>query len=122
LTTRGLGAALEDLCDRAPIPVQLDLSLNGPCPSEVEAAAYFVSEALTNAAKHSCANRVDVAASCDDGSLVIAVVDNGRGGASPQAGTGLRGLTDRVEALGGALVVSSLAERGTTLHAEMPCA
>lgn len=122
LVERGLPAALDELCKRAALPAQLELSLAGRLPEQVESAAYFVvSEALANAAKHSHGNQVRVSASCDGRSLVVEVADDGIGGAASGGGTGLRGLTDRVEALGGRLIVSSPPGRGTTLHAEIPC-
>jgi signal transduction histidine kinase len=80
-----------------------------------------VSEALTNAAKHSHAGEARIAVSRKDGRLTVEVTDDGIGGAAPQGGSGLRGLTDRVEALGGTLVVSSPPGRGTSLRAELPC-
>jgi signal transduction histidine kinase len=118
LVERGLAAALDDLARRAALPVRLDLSLEGRVPEPAEAAAYFVaSEALTNAAKHSHANEVRLSATSDGARLVVEVADDGIGG-----GSGLRGLADRVEALGGRLTVSSPPGRGTTLRAEIPCA
>jgi signal transduction histidine kinase len=122
LTDRGLKVALEELADRAALPAHLDVAIDErPCPA-VEAAAYFmVSEALTNAAKHSHAGEVRITATRRRGPLVVEVSDDGIGGAGPHGGTGLRGLTDRVEALGGTLVVSSPPGRGTTLRAEIPC-
>ena len=82
---------------------------------------YVVSEALTNAAKHSHASEVQVKATCAGGLLSVEVADDGIGGAEAGNGTGLRGLADRVGALGGTLTVSSPLGRGTTLHAEFPC-
>ncbi len=122
LTERGLGAALEELADRAALPTYLEVSIDErPCPA-VEAAAYFVvSEALTNAAKHSHAREVRISASRQREMLIIEVTDNGIGGAALHGGSGIRGLIDRVEALAGTLTVSSPPGRGTTLHAELPC-
>ncbi len=122
LTERGLGAALEELADRAALPAYVEVSINKrPCAA-VEAAAYFmVSEALTNAAKHSHAREVRISASRRQDALIIEVTDNGIGGAALRGGSGIRGLMDRVEALGGTLLVSSPPGRGTTLHAELPC-
>jgi signal transduction histidine kinase len=123
LTERGLSAALEELVDRAALPAHLEVSIDVRPPPGVEAAAYFmVSEALTNAVKHSHAREVRVSASREQGELIIEVADDGIGGAAPHGGSGLRGLTDRVEALGGTLVVSSPPGRGTRLRAELPCA
>jgi signal transduction histidine kinase len=77
---------------------------------------------LTNAAKHSHANEVQVAASCDGGTLFLEIADDGIGGAGGGGGSGLRGLADRVEAIGGQLTISSSPGRGTTVRAEIPCA
>ena len=122
LTERGLAAALEELADRAALPAYLEVSIDErPCEA-VEAAAYFVvSEALTNAAKHSHASEVRIIASRVAGLLTVEVEDNGIGGAVLVGGSGLRGLTDRVEALGGRLTVSSPPGRGTSLRADIPC-
>jgi signal transduction histidine kinase len=123
LIERGLPAALDDLSRRAALPVRLEATITGRLPEPVESAAYFVaSEALTNAAKHSHANDVRLVASSDGRTLVIEVADDGIGGAGPGAGSGLRGLADRVEAIGGRLTVSSPPGRGTTVRAEIPCA
>jgi signal transduction histidine kinase len=102
--------------------VKLEVTVSGRLPEQVESAAYFVvSEALSNAAKHSHANEVRLAASKEGDALVLEVVDDGIGGAAPGGGSGLRGLADRVEALGGRLTVSSPPGRGTTLRAQFPC-
>jgi signal transduction histidine kinase len=123
LVERGLAAALDDLSRRAALPVRLDVALSGRLPEQVEGAAYFVaSEALANAAKHSHASEVRLAAFREGPLLVLAVSDDGIGGAGAGGGSGLRGLADRVEALGGRLTVSSPPGRGTTLRAEIPCA
>jgi signal transduction histidine kinase len=123
LVERGLAAALDDLSRRAALPVQLNVTIAGRLPEQVEAAAYYVaSEALANAAKHSHASAVRLAASCDGITLALEVSDDGVGGAAAVGGSGLRGLVDRVEALGGRLTVSSPPGRGTELHAEIPCA
>jgi signal transduction histidine kinase len=123
LVERGLAAALDDLSRRAALPVRLDIAVIGRLPEQVEGAAYFVvSEALANAAKHSHASEVRLAASEEAGLLVLEVSDDGIGGAAPGGGSGLRGLADRVEALGGRLLVSSPPGRGTTVRAEIPCA
>jgi signal transduction histidine kinase len=123
LVERGLTAALDDLSRRAALPVRLELAVTGRLPEPVESAAYFVaSEALANAAKHSHASEVRLLASCDGTSLVIEVADDGIGGAGAGRGSGLRGLADRVEAIGGRLTVSSPPGRGTTIQAEIPCA
>ncbi|HYB26067.1 MAG TPA: histidine kinase [Solirubrobacteraceae bacterium] len=125
LTERGLAAALDELCRRAALPAHLQLNLRAEVrlPDQVESAAYFVaSEALTNAAKHSHGSEVRVSASHQSGMLTLEVVDDGIGGAAGAGGSGLRGLADRVEALGGRLTVSSPPGRGTNLRAEIPCA
>jgi signal transduction histidine kinase len=122
LTERGLGAALDELCHRSALTAHLRLFLDGRLPAPVETAAYYVvSEALTNAAKHSGASEVRVAATREGGQLTVEVADDGVGGASAGKGSGLRGLADRVEALGGRLSVASPPGRGTTLRAEFPC-
>jgi signal transduction histidine kinase len=123
LTERGLAAALEELCRRAALPSHLDLALDRRLPDQIESAAYFMaSEALTNAAKHSHGSEVRVAGSYEGNSLILEVADDGIGGATPAGGSGLRGLADRIEALGGRFTVSSPPGRGTTLRAEIPCA
>jgi signal transduction histidine kinase len=122
LTERGLGAALAELCDGVSMPASLELSLDRRLPAAVEAAGYFVaSEAVTNAVKHADASRVQVKATCQKQRLTITISDNGIGGATTAAGSGLRGPGNRVEALGGRLSVSSPDGRGTTIRAEMPC-
>ena len=122
LSERGLAAALEELADGAALPACVEVTVDErPCPA-VEAAAYFVvSEALTNAVKHSHAGEVRITAARGHNSLVVEIADDGIGGAAPQRGSGLRGLTDRVEALAGRLVVVSPPGRGTMLRAEIPC-
>jgi signal transduction histidine kinase len=123
LVERGLAAALDDLRRRAALPVRLEVAIGVRLPEQVEAAAYFVaSEALANVAKHSHATEARLAASASAGTLVVQVADDGIGGAAAGAGSGLRGLADRVEAHGGRLTVSSPPGRGTTLRAELPCA
>ena len=123
LTERGLPAALDELCRRAALPAHLDVELDRRLPDQIESAAYFVaSEALTNAAKHSHGSEVRVRASYAGQTLTVEVADDGIGGATTTGGTGLRGLADRVEALGGRFTVSSPPGRGTTLRAELPCA
>jgi signal transduction histidine kinase len=122
LAERGLPAALDELCRRAPLPARLHAELDGPLSDQVESAAYFVvSEALTNAAKHSHGREARVGVWRDGELLILEVTDDGIGGAAPGGGSGLRGLADRVEALGGRLTVSSPPGRGTTLRAEIPC-
>jgi PAS domain S-box-containing protein len=120
LSDRGLVAALEALALRAPVPVELEAVPDRRLPEQVEAAAYYVvAEALANVHKHAAARRVVVRATTDDHCLVMEVVDDGVGGAD-QEGGGLRGLADRVEALGGRLTLDSPAGAGTRLLAEIP--
>jgi signal transduction histidine kinase len=120
LTSGGLAGALSELAGRAPVPVALDVT-ESRFPSAVEVAAYFVcAEALTNVAKYAGASRASVDVRGGDGRLVVAVVDDGVGGADAKRGSGLHGLADRVEALGGRLAVDSPAGGGTRLVAEIP--
>ena len=120
LTTGGLSAALAELARRAPVPVQVSGDA-GRFPAAIEAAAYFVcAEALTNVAKYAGASLARIALHRDPGRLVVEIVDDGVGGADPGRGSGLRGLADRVEALGGQLSVQSRAESGTRVLAEIP--
>ncbi|HWF74848.1 MAG TPA: histidine kinase [Solirubrobacteraceae bacterium] len=124
LIERGLFAAAEDLVDRMPVPTRLHLTnLDGALPQSVESAGFFViAEALTNAVKHSRANELAVSLERVDGRLMIEVRDDGVGGARVGGGTGLRGIADRVDVLGGRLLVESPPGEGTRLHAEVPCA
>jgi signal transduction histidine kinase len=120
LTDAGLSAALNELAARSPIPVEVRAP-GGRLPPAVETAAYFVcSEALANVAKHAAATRVEVDAGVADGRLRLKIADDGSGGADPRRGSGLRGLADRVEALGGGLRVTSPPGKGTELVAELP--
>jgi signal transduction histidine kinase len=123
LTERGLGPALNELAYRAPVPVDVAVSLDGRLPDPVEAAAYYVvAEALANVAKYAAASGVSVTVGRSNGRAVVEVADDGVGGADPARGSGLRGLADRVEALGGAFAVVSPQGLGTLLRAEIPCA
>jgi signal transduction histidine kinase len=123
LSERGLRTAIETLALRAPLPVRL-----GPVPSErlpeaIELAAYFVvSEALTNVAKYAEATRATVSVERENGRVVVAVADDGVGGADPARGSGLRGLADRMAVLEGRLEVKSEPGRGTIVKASIPCA
>jgi signal transduction histidine kinase len=118
LIERGLGPALAELCEFAALPVDLEVALDRRPAREVEATAYFVvSEALANAAKHARADRARVAAWHHERVVVVEVSDDGIGGAAVQAGAGLRGLTDRVQRLGGQLTISSPPGRGTAIRA-----
>ncbi len=122
LTQEGLEAALGFLAERAALPVRLDVTLGRRLGDDVEATAYFVvSEALTNAAKHSAASSIVIAASLRAGRLQIEVTDDGIGGADGHWGSGLQGLVDRLATLGGRLTVDSPAGGGTRLRAEIPC-
>jgi len=119
LTEHGLPAALADLARRAPVPVALDVS-PGRLPAPLEAAAYFVcSEALANVAKHAHASRAAITVVRTNGRLLMSVRDDGTGGAEPAGGSGLRGLADRVEALGGRFAIDSPPGVGTTVSAEL---
>ncbi|MEK2490976.1 sensor domain-containing protein [Kitasatospora purpeofusca] len=122
LTDHGLAAAVAEVALRHPVPVEVDLDLPGRLPGPVETTAYFtVTEALTNAAKHSGATAVTVRGRVTAGRLVLQVTDDGRGGADPAAGTGLQGLADRVAILGGRLMVTSPTGGPTALRLEVPC-
>ncbi|MED7952532.1 sensor histidine kinase [Streptomyces sp. BE303] len=122
LTDHGLAAAVAEIALRHPVPVEVDLDLPGRLPGPVESTAYFtVTEALTNAAKHSGATAVSVHGRVADGRLVVQVTDDGRGGADPAAGAGLQGLADRVAILRGRLMVTSPTGGPTRLRLEVPC-
>jgi signal transduction histidine kinase len=121
LTERGLQAALAALVQRAPLPVDLRVVVPDRLDPTIEAAAYFlVSEALTNVAKHAQADAVSVDITATDDSLAVTIADDGTGGADPANGSGLRGLVDRVTAVGGRLEVSSPPAEGTRLCAHLP--
>jgi signal transduction histidine kinase len=119
----GLDAALSGIAARSPVPVRLTVRLAARPPATVEAVAYFlISEALTNTAKHAAAARVDVlVAQPDPGLLLVSVTDDGRGGADPARGSGLRGLYQRVAAVDGALRIDSPPGGPTSIVAELPC-
>jgi signal transduction histidine kinase len=120
LVESGLAGALAGVVERAPVRVELAISAEG-LPSAVEAAVYFVcSEAIANVVKYASASRVVVSVSADDGMVSVAVQDDGIGGADLGRGSGLRGLADRVEALGGTLGVVSPPGGGTRLAAQIP--
>ena len=125
LATGGLCPALKALARRSAVPVDLNIRVDGRLPEQIEIAAYYVaSEALTNAAKHAQAANVHVEVLIvegnGDGVLRVRVRDDGRGGADPRGGSGLVGLKDRVEALGGALSVQTAPGAGSTVQAELP--
>jgi signal transduction histidine kinase len=123
LAEGGLGPALKTLARRSPIPVELDVQVNGRLPDRFEVAAYYsVSEVLTNAAKHSQASVVRVEVATRDGALYVSVRDDGIGGADLTGGSGLVGLRDRAEALGGGLSLRSPRGEGTLLDIELPLA
>jgi signal transduction histidine kinase len=121
LSKDGLEPALGALARRSVLPVNLDLRAGRRLPEPVEVAAYYVvSEALANAAKHAQASAVDVRLDAHDGTMRLAIRDDGIGGADPAQGSGLIGLSDRVQALGGTFQVTSPASGGTTLLIEIP--
>jgi len=122
LTERGLAAALSELADQAPLPASLDVLVDERLSTDVEAAAYFVvSESVTNAVKHSRATAVRITAVREAQLLRVEVADDGIGGADSGRGSGLRGLVDRVEVLGGRLILSSPRFHGTIIQAHIPC-
>jgi signal transduction histidine kinase len=121
LTERGLGPALDSLLSRAALPVEVEAVPDERLSPPVEAAAYYiVAEALTNVTKYAGASAATVAIRRIDGSATVVVADDGAGGADPARGSGLRGLTARVEALNGRLTVVSPPGRGTRIEAEIP--
>jgi signal transduction histidine kinase len=121
LSEQGLTLALKALARRSAVPVELDLRTGRRLPDHVEVAAYYaVSEALANAVKHARASIVHVELDAPDETLRLAIRDDGIGGADPAQGSGLTGLRDRIEAVGGTLDVSSPADGGTTLLIEIP--
>jgi PAS domain S-box-containing protein len=121
LSRGGLAPALATLARRSAVPVSLDLDIGPRLPEPAEVAAYYVvAEALTNAAKYAQASEVTVSARAEDGNLSLAIQDDGIGGADSGKGSGLIGLIDRVEALGGQLKIASSTERGTSIRATIP--
>ncbi|MER7500543.1 sensor domain-containing protein [Nonomuraea pusilla] len=122
LTDRGLPAAVADVADRSPTPVDVSMELPGRLPPAVESAAYFViSEALTNVARHSGAERASVTGRLEGDRLVVEVRDDGVGGADASEGTGLAGLADRVSVVDGRLMLASPPGGPTLLRVEIPC-
>jgi signal transduction histidine kinase len=120
LDAGGLAAALPILADRAPVPVDITVD-GGRLPPAVEAAVYFLcAEALANVAKHANATTATMTVAVHESVVAVSVVDDGVGGVDPSRGTGLRGLADRVEALGGRFAVGGSAAGGTTVTAEIP--
>jgi signal transduction histidine kinase len=121
LTEEGLSAAVESVALRNPFPIELEV-IDGRFPAQVEATAYFVTcEGLANVAKHAQASKASVCISRRDGLLAVEIADDGVGGAQPVEGSGLSGMADRVEALGGRLQVRSPFGEGTRVVAEIPC-
>jgi signal transduction histidine kinase len=121
LTDRGLNAAIRILASRAPIPVDVTALPDNRLPAPIELAVYFVvAEALTNVAKYAQATTATIAIAVGDGHVAVDVTDDGVGGADVTAGSGLRGLSDRVAALDGTLTLQSPVGAGTRLHAEFP--
>ena len=121
LSRGGLGPALKMLARRSTVPVELGVDVDRRLPDPAEVGAYYlVAEALTNAAKHAEASEVQVRVEADAASLHVSIRDDGVGGADSRKGSGLTGLTDRVEALGGRLQISSIAGHGTSLAATIP--
>ncbi|MDT4901754.1 MAG: hypothetical protein QOJ78_2684, partial [Pseudonocardiales bacterium] len=121
LAEGGLRPALKTLARRSAVPVRLEVDVDGRLPEPIELAAYYVvTEALTNTVKHAHATAIDVAAATGEGVLRVRVRDDGRGGADPTGGSGLVGLSDRVEALGGRLTFDSPPGGGTALKVVLP--
>jgi signal transduction histidine kinase len=121
LSEGGLSPALKALARRSAVPVELDMNIQARLPEPIEVAAYYVaSEALANAAKHARASVAYVEAQTHDGRLHLSVRDDGVGGATLKRGSGLIGLTDRVEALGGTISLASAPGQGTRLEVDLP--
>jgi PAS domain S-box-containing protein len=121
LSEGGLGPALRTLVRRSMIPIELDVATDTRPPEMIEVAAYYVaSEALANSAKHAQASRLEVSLGTRDGSLVLAIRDDGVGGADTGRGSGLVGLRDRVEALGGTIEIDSPHGEGTSIVVTLP--
>jgi signal transduction histidine kinase len=121
LSQGGLEPTLRALARRSPVPVELELHHAERLPEHLEVAAYYtVSEALTNAAKHAHASVVRVELETDDHTVRLTIHDDGIGGADPAHGSGLVGLSDRIDSLGGRLRITSAAGSGTTLRIEIP--
>jgi signal transduction histidine kinase len=123
LTDRGLGPALDALASRVPVPVTCDVDVDERLSAAIEAAAYFVvAEALTNIVKYAGATEAGVEVRRDGDTVVVAVDDDGVGGARIDGGSGLRGLQDRLSALDGTMTIHSPPGQGTHLRARIPCA
>ena len=122
LTEGGLEPALTMLAERCVTPVALEVASDERYSEAVETAAYFLmAEELTNVARHASAAHAKLIVRRADRTLVVEVTDDGRGGADSGSGSGLRGLQDRISALGGSLIVESPPGRGTLIRAEIPC-
>jgi signal transduction histidine kinase len=122
LIDQGFAAAVRSLAERSPVPVTIAGVPEKRFGDAVEVAAYFlVSESLANVAKYAHASTVRISITRRNGHAVVDIEDNGAGGADPTRGSGLRGLSDRVEALGGVIDVESPTGEGTRIHAEIPC-
>ena len=122
VTEGGLVAALESLAERTPLPVDMRVPDTERFPAAVEVTVYYVvAEALTNAVKHAAASTLTVDLARSDGRILVTVIDDGSGGATPSPGSGLSGLEDRVAALGGLLQIDSPLGGGTRIKAEIPC-
>ena len=120
LADQGLGSAIKTLAGRLPVPARVRLD-DARLPAHVETAAYFVvAEALTNIAHHADAGQVDITVRRENGSAIVEICDDGRGGADP-AGSGLQGLSDRIRSLDGRFSVHSPPGAGTSVTAEIPC-
>ena len=120
LRERGFGEALGDLATRSPVPVEVSMPALEPQERTIERTLYYVAaEALANVAKHARANRAWLQLSLDERAIVLSVEDDGVGGADPDHGSGLRGLRDRVEAVGGVLRVGRRQNGGTSLRASV---
>jgi signal transduction histidine kinase len=121
LSHGGLAPALRTLARRCPVPVVLDVRLPEGVADSVEVAAYYViAETVTNTTKHADATRIDVTVELREGRLSVCVRDDGVGGADPACGSGLVGLRDRIEAMGGTMTLDSPSGGGTTLIADLP--
>jgi len=121
LSEGGLGPALKTLARRCPVPVSLDVAVEHRLSDPVEVAAYYVvAEALTNTAKYAYASEVTVRAETKSAKLGLSIQDDGIGGADTRNGSGLIGLKDRVEVLGGHMKITSHPGSGTTLHISIP--
>jgi signal transduction histidine kinase len=121
LSEAGLGAAVKALARRSAVPIALELTLDGRLAEPLEVAAYYVvSEAITNAVKHAQASAIELHVDGRDGALTLSIRDDGIGGADLGRGSGILGLKDRVEALGGRISLVSPSGEGTTLHVQLP--